>query len=135
MILIHSVRDLAENLKRFNENLDDTVIVYCRGTDEHDMQRETTKAAVRLMRQESRHPLLIVADSEKLGKELRMEAGKFYAYYKPSFINGFEAYMEKDINFDFLQAFEGVCRDEFSLHTGYVESEEFKTLLSASRGI
>lgn len=64
-----------------------------------------------------------------------MEPGKFYAYYKPSYINGFEGYMEKDINFDYLQAYEGVCRDEFTLNTGYVESEEFKTLLSASKGI
>lgn len=38
--------------------------------------------------------------------------------------------MEKDINFDFLQAFEGVCRDEFTLNPAYVESEEFKNLLS-----
>jgi hypothetical protein len=66
------------------------------------------------MRQESRNPLL-VADPE-VGRELRMESGKFYVYYKPSFINGFEQYMEKDINFDFLQAFEGVCRDEFTLN-------------------
>ena len=43
--------------------------------------------------------------------------------------------MEKDINFDYLQAFEGVCRDEFVPNPTYIESEEFKTLLSASRGI
>ena len=71
----------------------------------------------------------------QVGKELRMEPGKFYVYYKPSFINGFEQYMEKDINFDFLQAFEGVCRDEFTLNPAYMESEEFKNLLSQYRGI
>jgi hypothetical protein len=64
-----------------------------------------------------------------------MDPGKFYVYYKPSFINGFEQYMEKDINFNFLQAYEGVCRDEFTLNPGYVNSEEFKTLLSLTRGI
>jgi hypothetical protein len=43
--------------------------------------------------------------------------------------------MEKDINFDFLQAYEGVCRDDFTLNTGYLESEEFKNLLSQTGGI
>lgn len=37
LIPIHSVKDLADSLKRFNTSLDDTVIVYCRGTNEHDM--------------------------------------------------------------------------------------------------
>ena len=51
-----------------------------------------------------------------------MEKGKFYCYYKPSFINGFEMYIEKDINFPFLQALEGICRDEFSLKDEFIES-------------
>ncbi len=108
---INSVKDLAENLKKFNTTLEDTTIVYCRRPED---TKEVHHAAIRLMRQESRNPLL-VADPE-VGRELRMEPGKFYVYYKPSFINGFEQYMEKDINFDFLQAFEGVCRDEFTLN-------------------
>jgi len=31
-----------------------------------------------------------------------MEAGKFYCYFKPSFINGYEQYIDKDINFSYL---------------------------------
>lgn len=127
---INSVKDLAERLKEFNKSLDDTTIVYCRSPED---TKESHHAAIRLMRQESRNPLL-VADPE-IGKELRMEPGKFYVYYKPSFINGFEQYMEKDINFNFLQAFEGVCRDDFTLNPTYVESEEFKNLLSQTGGI
>lgn len=64
-----------------------------------------------------------------------MEQGKFYVFYKPSFINGFEAYIEKDINFNYLQALEGVCRDEFTINTTYVDSEEFKNLLSQTKGL
>jgi hypothetical protein len=116
---IHSVKDLADNLKKFNKSLNDTTIVYCKGTEEGDLRSDSTRAAVRLMRQESLHPILVVSESE-LAEKLRMEPGKFYVYYKPSFINGFEAYMEKDINFDYLQAFEGVCRDEFSLNAPYL---------------
>jgi len=124
------VRDLADSLQKHNKSLEDTLIVYCR---ESGNKNETSNTAVRLMRQETNNPLYVV-DNE-VGKELRMEPGKFYVYYKPSFINGFEQYMEKDINFNFLQAYEGVCRDEFTLNSGYINSEEFKTLLSLTRGI
>lgn len=55
-----------------------------------------------------------------------MTPGKFYCYYKPSFINGFEQYMDKDINFNYLQAYEGVCRDEFTINSEFIESDEFK---------
>ena len=86
------------------------------------------------MRSESRNPILVVKDM-RLADNLGMEKGKFYVYYKPSFINGFENYVDKDINFDHLQALEGVCRDEFSINRGYVESDEFKQLLSPFKGI
>ena len=34
---ILSVHDLAENLKRFNKSLNDTTIVYCKGSSDDDM--------------------------------------------------------------------------------------------------
>jgi hypothetical protein len=45
-----------------------------------------------------------------------MKPGRFYAYYKPSHINGFSQFMSHDINWDFIQAFEGHCRDELSFN-------------------
>lgn len=41
------------------------------------------------MRQESLNPILVVTDSA-FAEQVRMEPGKFYVYYKPSFVNGFE---------------------------------------------
>ena len=41
------------------------------------------------MRSESKNPLLVITN-EDLAEKLQMQKGKFYAYYKPSFINGFE---------------------------------------------
>ena len=76
----------------------------------------------------------MIKDKE-LTEKVRMETGKFYLFYKPSFINGYEQYIEKDIDFNFLQAFEGVCRDEFVMNGKYIESEEFKTLIEATQGI
>lgn len=32
----------------------------------------------------------MVVKEKELGLTLRMEPGKFYVYYKPSFVNGFE---------------------------------------------
>jgi hypothetical protein len=47
---ILSIHDLAENLKRYNKSLNDTTIVYCKGSSDDDMSKESTKAAIRLMR-------------------------------------------------------------------------------------
>jgi len=47
---------------------------------------------------------------------LNLKPGHFYCYYKPSYINGYEQYLDKDIDFSYLQALEGVCRDEFILN-------------------
>lgn len=43
-----------------------------------------------------------------------MQEGKIYAYYRPSFINGFEGFVDKDIYFELLQAVEGVARDQLT---------------------
>jgi hypothetical protein len=47
---ISSVKDLAEKIKKFNKSLNDTTIVYCKGEDSNDLEKESTRAAVRLMR-------------------------------------------------------------------------------------
>lgn len=47
---ITSMKDLAESIKQYNCSLNDTTIVYCKGEAEDDLQKETTRAAVRLMR-------------------------------------------------------------------------------------
>lgn len=67
---------------------------------------------MRLMRNETRNPLLTVCDAE-LASKLRMQPGVFYCYFKPSYVNGFGQFQGQDIDFPYLQAFEGVCRDEF----------------------
>ena len=63
-----------------------------------------------------------------------MKEGRYYCYYKPTYINGYEQYLEKDIDFNYLQAYEGVCRDEFILNDDYVLSQEFKDMLSKYKG-
>lgn len=42
-----------------------------------------------MMRQESKNPILVIKD-EALSEKLNMKKGKFYCYFKPSFVNGFE---------------------------------------------
>ena len=61
---VHSMRELADNIGKFNSSLNDTTIVYCKGDSEDDLKKTATKAAVRLMRQESLNPLLVVDDKE-----------------------------------------------------------------------
>ena len=43
---------------------------------------------MRLIKSETRNPVLIVKDQE-LAEKLRMKPGIFYCYYRPSYINGF----------------------------------------------
>ena len=57
--------------------------------------------ALRILKHESQHQVLEVRDSAT-AKELKMEPGKFYCYYKPSFLNGFEEHIQLDVNFPFL---------------------------------
>lgn len=63
-----------------------------------------------------------------------MKEGNYYVYYKPTYINGFEQYLDKDIDFSYLQAYEGVCRDEFILNDEFVLSQTFKDALSKFKG-
>ena len=84
---VSSVKELSDYLTQFNKSLNDTTIVYCHDPSLKDSSNLRT--AFRLMRQESKRPILVVEDA-KLSEGMKMEAGKFYVYYKPSFINGFE---------------------------------------------
>jgi hypothetical protein len=60
-------------------------IVYC-----HDKIAKTyPEQAFRLLRHESTHQILELRD-ENLAKQMKMEPGKFYCYYKPSLINGYD---------------------------------------------
>ncbi|CDW85809.1 UNKNOWN [Stylonychia lemnae] len=137
--IIKSVKDLAERLNQFNKSLNDTTIVYV-----HDPSKATTptdgtsnvdtkQISFRLMRQETENPILQINDLE-LAQKLNMQPGKFYCYFKPSFINGYEQYIDKDINFCYLQAYEGICRDEFQINEEKVQSEEFSNHLKRYRG-
>jgi len=58
-----------------------------------------------------------------LADKMRMIPGVFYCFFKPTYVNGFGKISEQDIDFNYLQACEGVCRDEFKP----IESEMTKT--------
>ena len=53
----------------------------------------------------------------KLAETLGLSSGKFYCYYKPSFIiNGFEEGSFQDVNVEMMQALDKVCRDEITVN-------------------
>ena len=54
-----------------------------------------------------------------------MKPGAYYCYFKPSYVNGFAEYVGQDVDFNFLQAFEGICRDEFIPIEEEITSDEF----------
>lgn len=67
--------------------MNDITIAYCH--DPATRNSESTIRGMRMMRHESENPLLEVRD-QALAEKIGMQPGKFYCYYKPSFINGFE---------------------------------------------
>lgn len=87
MIEIKSTKDLAENLRSFNKNLDDSVNVYC--ADPTSTNSESVRSAIRMIRDDSSNPLLVVRDPE-LAAKFDMKPGSFYCYFKPSYLNGFK---------------------------------------------
>ena len=52
-----------------------------------------------------------------MAKFIKMEPGKFYCYYKPSFVNGFpsDPMANPMQNKEALQILEGICRDELTI--------------------
>ena len=126
--VINNIKDLAESLREGNRSLNDCTFVYCQGNEEIDMH------AYRLVQSETRNQVLCVR-SQELMQELRMEPGKYYCYYKPSYVNGFAQFVGQDIDFPYLQAFEGICRDEFIPNEEFINSEEFKEELKQTNGI
>jgi len=82
-----SLKELTEMLRKYNTHLDDSLFVYCQASPSQS-QDEAYKAAIRLIKADSRNPLIVVRDPAA-AEQLQMKAGTFYCYYKPSYINGF----------------------------------------------
>lgn len=91
MIEVKSIKDLAERLRKYNRSLSDSVFVYCQ-TSEKEAASEEYRGAIRMIRADSRNPLLVVKD-EAAAKELGMKPGTFYCYYRPSYVNGFPQFV------------------------------------------
>lgn len=64
-----------------------------------------------------------------------MKPGTFYCYYKPSYVNGFPQFVGQDVDFNYLQAFEGVCRDEFTPISHAIFSDDYQIELEKSNGL
>lgn len=86
--LIWCTKDLSESLREGNVNLDDMTVLYCKDT-ENEVCDKISSLALNFLRHESSNQVLEVRDKE-LAEKLKMTPGKFYCYYKPSYINGFE---------------------------------------------
>ena len=82
---------------------------------------------------ESNH--ILYTTNKELASKLKLDPYKFYCYYSPSYLNGFENLTDKDINIHHLQAFEGLCRDEFIPKYDFFTSEFFIQEISKNEGL
>lgn len=126
---VKTVNAFADKLKQ-NKNLNDCLVAYYLPVKEGGNDKEVIAEfegdhiiSLNFIRGETDNVLVIT--DENLAKTCRLEPNKFYAYFKPSYLNGFENLIDKDLNVEYLQAFEGICRDEFTLNHDYIASEEF----------
>ena len=133
---ISSINKFADRLKA-NKNLGDWVVVYYLPIpDGADAKTEISKfeedsiIPLNFIRGETDH-VLVVTDSS-MAKTCRLEPGKYYCYFKPSYLNGFENLVDKDLNIEYLQAFEGIWRDEFAPKFDYMSSAEFMDTITSN---
>ena len=84
--LAASVSDLITALKTNNTELDSLTVMYCPDGDPKKSALE--QKALQLLTHETQHQILEVRDPE-VAKFVKMEPGKFYCYYRPSYVNGF----------------------------------------------
>ena len=136
---IESIGQLAEKLK-LNKTLNDSTVVYYLPVPEGQDVQKTIKEfdsqsmiALNFMRGETEQ-VLVVTD-QKVAEKCRLQPNIYYAYFKPSYLNGYESLVGKDLNLEYLQAYEGICRDEFTVNTDFISSDEFMSQISKNRMI
>ena len=56
---------------------------------------------------------------------MKLEKGKYYVYYNPSYLNGYENLIDKGLDMHHLQALESICWDELVPDLEYLESDQF----------
>lgn len=54
---------------------------------------------------------------------MKLEKGKFYVYYNPSYLNGYENLVDKGLDMHHLQVLENVCRDALEPDFEYFETD------------
>lgn len=126
---IKNMNTFAERLKT-NTELSDNIVVYYLPLKEGEKANKAIDAfesdniiSLNFLRGETDHVLVIT--DEKLANDWKLEPQKYYAYFKPSYLNGFENLVDKDLNIEYLQAYEGICRDEFTPNFEFIQSEKF----------
>lgn len=116
-------------MKTNNTELDSLTVVFC--TDGNPATFELEQKALRLLTHETQHQVLEVRDME-MAKFIKMEPGKFYCFYKPSYVNGYPSDPSGSPmqNKEALQILEGVCRDELTLNEDAMKSLNPKLLIT-----
>ena len=71
----------------------------------------------------------------KLAEKLQMGPGRYYCYYKPTYLNGYEQQQGQDIDYEYIQAVDGACRDEFIPDESFLNSSEFEAYLKPTNGL
>jgi len=87
--------------------------------------------ALRILSHETQHQILEVRDLD-MANFIKMEPGKFYCYYRPSFVNGFPSDPTGNPmrNKEALQILDGICRDVLVINEDVIKRLNPKLLIT-----
>lgn len=136
---IESIGQLADRLKQSKKLSGSIVVYYLPVSDGEDAIKAIEEfenremIALNLLRGEAERVLAVT--DEKVAKACRLQPNIFYAYFKPSCLNGHEALAGGDLDIEYLQAAEGICRDELTPKRDFISSAEFMEEIGQSQGV
>lgn len=119
---IESFYEFVDRLKEYNKKLGDSVILFHTDDDLRDYQQNNV-IPLNMLKSEVHHIMAI--KNKELAEKLKLEKGKYYVYYNPSYLNGYENLIDKGLDMHHLQALESICRDELIPDLDYLESDSF----------
>ncbi len=132
VVSAENVYEAAEFLKESNHGLfDSSVVFYCSDGKwakylADPERRKTVECLLRL------HSGVLRVPSKKLARKLGLKKGRFYRYYKPSFVNGYANVY--GMNAEYWQLVEAECRDELTPVGQEIQKTSAKTFDNETAG-
>lgn len=96
---VNTFYDFVDRLKEYNANLSDSVIVFYT-EDDLNYYQQNNIIPLNVLKAEVDH--IIAIKDKDLAEKLKLKPNKYYVYYNPSYLNGFENLTDKGLDMHHL---------------------------------